>query len=173
MFHDLDGVFHDLHDVVNVLHDVVHVLVGSRVLATPPETFFERRGNAETMASLVAVATVDDAAAICDYLQDRVDADDGVIAVTVHPPDASTPDSDRSEALNVVRVRLGEPSVEAVERRGDVAAELRAALTEHDVDEVVAGRSGSESDDWAPGPAAAALADAASVPVVLVPLSEA
>lgn len=124
------------------------------------------------MEYLLAVATVDDAAALCDHLQGRVDAEDAVTAVTVHQPDAATPDRDRSEALNVARVRLATPSVETVERRGDVAAELRAVLAERDVDEVVVGRSSGADDGWTPGAAVAALAGTAEVPVVLVPLSD-
>lgn len=125
------------------------------------------------MEYLLAVATVDDAAAICDYLQGRLDAEDAVTAVTVHPPDAATPDRDRSEALNVVQVRLAGPTVETVERRGDVANELRSVLAERDVERVVLGRSRADGDDWAPGEATVALAGVADAPVVLVPVPDA
>lgn len=95
--------------------------------------------KSRTMRYLVVVETVTDAAAISDYLQDRVESGDEVHAVTVHPPDASTPDSDRREALNVVRVRLAVPAVETLERRGSVDDELATVLEERTVDEIVVG----------------------------------
>lgn len=107
------------------------------------------------MRYLAVVATVNDAAAICDHLQETVTADDEVHVLTVHPPDADTPDADRREALNVARVRLALPTVETEERHGTVATEVATAY-DADVDEVLVGREAG----------AAELPGAASVTVV-------
>lgn len=134
-------------------------------------TLFEPgRDVRERMEHLVAVATVRDAAAICDYLETRLGPDDAVTAVTVHDPDAATPDSDRREALNVVRVRLAGTAVETVERDGEVGSELASVLAERDPDKVLAGRGSDASDGWEPGAAVRAIAGEADAPVVLVPL---
>ena len=91
------------------------------------------------MRYLVFVETVVDAAVICDDLHGRVGPDDEVQAVTVHPPESSTSDRDRQEALNVVAVRLASATVETAQRRGAVEAEVGAAIEEYDPDEVVVG----------------------------------
>jgi nucleotide-binding universal stress UspA family protein len=104
------------------------------------------------MRALAAVDTVHTAAAICDYLGDRLDDADEVVAVTVVPEDAAseptdgaTPapgadaDRDGREALNVTSVRLAGIDVSTDQRRGEPAQELLAAAAEHDVDEIVIG----------------------------------
>lgn len=126
------------------------------------------------MRYLAAVDTVHTAAAICDYLQDRVGADDQVHAVAVEPP-ASADDSDaqrdREEALNVISVRLVVPTVETAERSGEPRLELLAAAEERGVDELVLGvRAGTPGTPDGVGSTARAVLDAATRPVVVVPL---
>lgn len=108
------------------------------------------------MRTLAAVDTVHTAAAICDYLGDRLDDADEVVAVSVVPERADADSTDHSravatqapgsdadrdgrEALNVTSVRLVGIDVSTELRRGDPAAELLAAAAEHDVDEIAIG----------------------------------
>lgn len=131
------------------------------------------------MRVLAAVDTVHTAAALCDYLDDRLDAEDTVVATTVHPPESAGPTAsdqavrDREEALNVLEVRLPLPTVESVERTGEPAPELLAAAEEQDVDELLLGvRAGTPgTPDGVGGTAEAVLAEATR-PVVVVPLVE-
>lgn len=122
------------------------------------------------MTHLVAVRTVNDAAALCDYLSNRVGPDDHVTAVTVHPPDADTPDSDRQEALNVVDVRLAAPEVETVERRGDETEELLAEIEERDVETITVGRRTDAPGEDA-GLSRDELQSATDVHVAVVPVT--
>lgn len=136
------------------------------------------------MHYLAAIDTVHTAAALCDYLGDRVDADDEVLAVTVHDADAengtaveggqaSDAERDRQEALNVIGVRLAVPEVETLERRGDPAEEILAAATDRAIDEILLGaRAGTpDASERARtvGSTAAAVLAAADRPVVVLP----
>lgn len=115
------------------------------------------------MRTLAAVDTVHTAAAICDYLGDRIGDADEVVAVTVVPesddsdpaddaPAGATPapgsdaGRDGREALNVTSVRLAGVDVATELRRGDPAEALLAAAAEHDVDEVVLGAGAGVPD---------------------------
>jgi len=137
------------------------------------------------MRYLAAVDTVHTAAAICDYLQGRVDEGDAVRAVVVHPPadgeradgaaageaDSADGERDRREALNVVSVRLVVPTVETTERRGEPGPELLAAAEDHGVDELVLGaRAGTPGTPDGLGSTLRAVLDATTRPVAVVPL---
>ncbi|GAB3685402.1 hypothetical protein GCM10028857_15860 [Salinarchaeum chitinilyticum] len=131
------------------------------------------------MRYLAAVDTVHTAAALCDYLDERADGADEVVAVAVHEPsdgdadpDAPADERDGQEALNVIGVRLALPDVETVQRRGDAATELLAVASERDVDEIVLGRRAgtpAASADGLGATADAVLADA-DRPVVVLPV---
>lgn len=136
------------------------------------------------MHYLAAIDTVHTAAALCDYLGDRVDADDEVLAVTVHEADAqngtaveggqaSDADRDRQEALNVISVRLAVPAVETLERRGDPAEEILATANDRAVDEILLGvRAGTPETPGGAGgvgSTAEAVLSAADRPVVVLP----
>lgn len=83
----------------------------------------------------------------------------------------ATDERDRREALNVVEVRLVVPTVETGERRGAPGPELLAAAADADVDEVVVGaRAGTPGTRGGVGSTASAVLEAATRPVVVVPL---
>lgn len=130
------------------------------------------------MRYLAAVDTVHTAAALSDYLDERVDAEDEVVAVTVHESaresvadDSPADERDGQEALNVIGVRLAVPAVETVERRGDAATELLDVASGFGVNEIVVGRRAGTRDAPASGLGSTAetvLVDAER-PVVVLP----
>jgi len=142
-------------------------------------TLLSPEREARTMRVLAAVDTVHTAAALCDYLGDRLDEGDEVIAVTVHPPADAGPKAsadavrDRQEALNVASVRLAVPDVETVEREGEIPSQLLEAAGDHDVDELVLGaRAGTPGTPSGVGEIAQAVLSGAALPVVVVPIGD-
>jgi nucleotide-binding universal stress UspA family protein len=119
---------------------------------------------------LVATASVHTTAAACDYLGDRVTAEDTVVVVSV--TDAETDDRDAGDATNVARTRLVEPTVETVVREGHPSDVIQGLVAERDADEVVIGaRRGDPDATPGLGGTAADLLVSLDVPVVVVPLS--
>jgi len=119
---------------------------------------------------LVATASVHTTAAACDYLGDRVTADDTVLVVSVTGGD--TDDRDAGDATNVARTRLIEPTVETVVREGRPSEVIQALVAEHDADEVLIGaRRGDPDATPGLGGTAADLLVSLDVPVVVVPLA--
>jgi nucleotide-binding universal stress UspA family protein len=119
---------------------------------------------------LVATASVHTTAAACDYLGDRVTADDTVIVVSV--TDDTTDDRDAGDATNVARTRLLDPTVESVVRAGHPSDVIQALVTDRGVDEVVIGaRRGDPEASPGLGGTAADLLVSLDVPVVVVPQS--
>lgn len=118
---------------------------------------------------LVATASVHTTAAACDYLQDRVGADDTVLVVSVTEPDLDARDA--GDAINVARTRLVEPTVETITRDGNASDVIQALVADRAVDEVVMGsRRGDPEATPGLGGTAADLLVSLSVPVVVVPL---
>ena len=117
---------------------------------------------------LVATASVHTTAAACDYLGDRVTADDTVLVVSV--TDDDTDERDAGDATNVARTRLVEPTVETLVREGRPSETIQDLVAERDVDEVVIGARRGDPDA-APGlgGTAADLLVSLDVPVVVVP----
>lgn len=126
------------------------------------------------MQYLIGTDSVHTTAAICDYLDDRATADDEVAAVSIAPPDDAAAQRDGQEALNVAPVRLvAIGSVETELREGEPAAELLAAASEVEADEIVIGaRSGRPDANADLGSTAQALLTNASCPVVVVPIPD-
>jgi nucleotide-binding universal stress UspA family protein len=119
---------------------------------------------------LVATASVHTTAAACDYLGDRVTADDTVVVASV--TDADTDDRDAGDATNVARTRLVEPTVETVVRAGHPSDVIQGLVTAHEADEVViAARRGDPDATPGLGGTAADLLVSLDVPVVVVPLA--
>jgi nucleotide-binding universal stress UspA family protein len=119
---------------------------------------------------LVATASVHTTAAACDYLGDRVTADDTVVVASV--TDADTDDRDAGDATNVARTRLVEPTVETVVRAGHPSDVIQDLVTAHGADEVVIGaRRGDPDATPGLGGTAADLLVSLDVPVVVVPLA--
>lgn len=115
-------------------------------------------------------------AALCDYLDERVGPDDVVHVVN------SLPGGDRTErqeirdgesALNVVAVRLGEPTVETHQfiRGNDPAEDLLTCAAQVGADELVVGVGRRDpSLELNVGTTARGVLLGADVPVVVVPL---
>ncbi|WP_276273353.1 universal stress protein [Haloarcula litorea] len=120
---------------------------------------------------LVATASVHVTAAAADYLQPRLDpSEDSVVVVAVDEPDA--PDRDAADAANVARSRLAAAMPATETRAGDPVAELRAAVAEHDPDEVILGPHGGREGDDGLGSTARGLLAALDRPAVVVPFPE-
>lgn len=119
---------------------------------------------------LVATASVHTTAAACDYLGERVTADDTVLVVSV--TDADTDDRDAGDATNVARTRLLDPTVETVVRAGHPSDVIQEIVAERDVGEVLIGaRRGDPEATPGLGGTAADLLVSLDVPVVVVPLT--
>ncbi len=97
------------------------------------------------MTTLLAVETVNDAAALCDDLADG--PPDEVHAVHVFAPDTDpTARRDGEEALNVVRSRLGARATVRLHRpEGNVVDRVAAVADEVDADEVLVGDDGARA----------------------------
>lgn len=128
---------------------------------------------------VVATDHVDTSARLCDYLGDRVGADDAIHAINSHPGGDDTDSRDvrdGEEALNVIRSRLG--GVASVEThqlvRGNEPHEDALGLArEVDADELVIGiRQRSPSAKIVFGSTAQRILRETDRPVVTVPLSE-
>lgn len=96
-----------------------------------------------TVSTLLAVATVNDAAALCDHLGDRD-------LTTLHAVHAFAPDADPTarrdgeEALNVVRSRLGARATVRLHRpEGDVVDGVAAVADDVGATEVLVGGDGA------------------------------
>lgn len=124
------------------------------------------------MRYLIGTDSVHTTAAICDYLDERATADDSVTVVAA--VDDDTARQDAREALNVAPVRLATVGeVETDVRDGDPASVLRDVADEVDADELVVGaRSGDPDATAALGSTARAVLEAATRPVVVVPVPE-
>jgi nucleotide-binding universal stress UspA family protein len=83
---------------------------------------------------LLATDSVHTTAAGCDYLSDRLEGDDAVIALTVLE-DAGT-ERDAADALNVATVRLP-TATETARREGTPAPAILDAAGARDADEIV------------------------------------
>jgi nucleotide-binding universal stress UspA family protein len=85
---------------------------------------------------LLATDSVHATAAGCDYLVDRTDGDDTVIALTVLEGADPERERDAADALNVATVRL--PGVtETARREGPPAPAILETARERDADEIV------------------------------------
>lgn len=121
------------------------------------------------MHYLVVTDTVHTTAAACDYLEERLGADDTVSVLA--PGDDDTRDA--GDALNVANARLlGEATLET--RRLDAEMALADAVLEvvddEDVAAVVVGDIDSESGEEGPlGDVTKRIAARSTVPVVVVP----
>ncbi|WP_430506385.1 universal stress protein [Haloparvum sp. PAK95] len=125
---------------------------------------------------LVPTNSVDSSAAACDYLVDRLEADDSVVAVnSLVGGDETSAEAvrDGKEALNVVDVRLG--GVASVDthqfvRGNEPAADVLEACEEFDPDELVISiRDRSPTDEAVFGSVFQQLLLDAERPVVSVP----
>jgi len=85
---------------------------------------------------LLATDSVHATAAGCDYLGDRLDDDDAVIALTVLAGATTERERDAADALNVATVRLP-GAVETARREGTPAPAILDAAGERDVDELL------------------------------------
>lgn len=128
------------------------------------------------MHYLAGTTSVHTTAAICDYLDERATADDTVTVVAVAPSADATARRDAQEALNVAPVRLatvGDVHTELREPDGDPAETLLEAATAVDGDElVITPYSATPGASTTVGSTARALLEAASLPVVVVPVPE-
>lgn len=124
------------------------------------------------MRYLVGTDSVHTTAAICDYLDGRATSDDSVTVVAV--VDDETARQDAREALNVAPVRLATVgNVETDVRDGDPSLVLRDVADEIDADELVIGAHSGTPDATATlGSTAQAVLEAATRPVVVVPVPE-
>jgi hypothetical protein len=105
----------------------------------------------------LAVADVDDAARLCDYLDRRSPA--AVCAVHAVPPDAGREvERDGEDALNLVRSRLAGVDVRLRRETGNPAPAVARAAATAGATEVVVGR----------GDTARALVGATDLPVTVV-----
>lgn len=123
------------------------------------------------MHYLVATDSVHTTAAACDYLEDRLDADDAVAVVSV--PGAEARDAD--DALNVANARLlgrADLVTERIDAEGDPASAVLAAADDRGADVVLIGpHAGTPESGPALGGTARRVVESADVPVVVVPLS--
>ncbi len=84
---------------------------------------------------LLATDSVHTTATGCDYLSDRLDGEDTVIALTVISGEETESARDAADALNVATVRF--PAAETDRREGDPATTILDAAGDHDADEIV------------------------------------
>lgn len=125
---------------------------------------------------VLGTASTRTSAALCDYLDGRVDDDDVVHAVNSLPGGDRTETEtirDGEDALNVVSVRLAGPTVETHQfvRGNDPAEDLFACAADVDADELVIGVGRRDSTaELAVGTTAREVLPHATVPVVVVPL---
>ncbi|AGN01939.1 UspA domain-containing protein [Salinarchaeum sp. Harcht-Bsk1] len=128
------------------------------------------------MRSLLAVDTVHTAAAAADYLDDRLDRGDDVVALAVVGPDDAGADATRDgkEALNVLGVRLATVDVETVERRGEPSEVILDLAETRDVDQIVLGARAGTPDAATDGVGSTTVEvlEDATVPVVVLPIGE-
>ncbi|MEF8881965.1 MAG: universal stress protein [Halapricum sp.] len=118
---------------------------------------------------LLASSSVHTSATACDYLADRLDADDTVMVLGVAEPDA--PERDVGDAINVARARLAPATVWTERREGEPVEVIFALADEIDADEFLLGqrRGDPDADGSGLGSTAAAVAGEAARPVVIVP----
>jgi len=118
---------------------------------------------------LLASGSVSTSAAACDYLADRLTADDTVMVLGVAEPD--TPERDVGDAINVARARLTPATVWTERREGDPTGAILDLAADIDADELLVGQRRGDPDTDTPGlgSTAAAVASAATRPVVVVP----
>jgi nucleotide-binding universal stress UspA family protein len=122
-------------------------------------------------AYLVATASVHVTAAAADYLQPRIDpSEDSVVVVGVREPGSH--ERDVGDAANVARSRLATAMPATEIREGDVLAELRVAIEEHDPDVVLIGANRGTAGASGVGSTATALLESTDRPVVVVPLPD-
>ena len=126
------------------------------------------------MRYLAGTDSVHTTAAIADYLDERAGDDDAVTVVAAVPPDDPTATRDAQEALNVAPVRLaGIGEVETEIREGEPAPALLEAAADVDADEIVLGPYGGDPDaEPVVGSTVMAVLEAASRPVVVVPIPD-
>ncbi|WP_225335854.1 universal stress protein [Halomicrobium urmianum] len=117
---------------------------------------------------LVATSSVHVTAAAADYLQGRLDPDDGVAVVGVR--EADVPNRDADDAANVARSRLAAAAPEIDVRDGDPTEELLAAVEERDPDAVVIGANRGTEESEGVGSTARALLSDLDRPVIVVPV---
>ncbi|QSG16168.1 universal stress protein [Halapricum desulfuricans] len=116
---------------------------------------------------LLSSASVHTSAAACDYLADRLDADDTVMVLGASEPDA--PERDVGDAINVARARLAPATVWTERREGDPIEAILDLASEIDADELLVGRRRGDHEADGLGSTAAAVAGEATRPVVVVP----
>jgi nucleotide-binding universal stress UspA family protein len=123
------------------------------------------------MRYLIATDSVHTTAAACDYLTERLDADDTVFVVTV--PDGQTRDAD--DALNVATARLlgrAAVEIERLDSDSDPASAVLAAIHDVNADVALIGpHAGVPEAGPTLGSTARRIIEGTSVPVVVVPLS--
>jgi nucleotide-binding universal stress UspA family protein len=112
---------------------------------------------------LLASDSVHATAAGCDYLVDRTDGDDAVVALTVLEGVDPERERDAADALNVATVRLP-GTTETARPEGKPAPAILEAARERDVDEIVLVAAGSGG----PGSTVRAVLADADRPVVVV-----
>lgn len=125
------------------------------------------------MRYLVATDSVHTTAAACDYLDDRLEADDVVSVVTVPEPEVHA--GDGYDALNVANARLlGNATVETerLETDGDPASAILVAVASSTSNIVILGAHAGVPDAGPTlGGTARRIIEGTDVPVVIVPLS--
>jgi nucleotide-binding universal stress UspA family protein len=120
---------------------------------------------------LLATASVHTTAAAADCLGDRLDPADTVTVVAVREPDA--PGRDVGDAANVARSRLAAAAPTVETREGDPETEIRAAIDDHDPDELLLGpRRGVADTHAGVGSTARALLADLDRPAVVLPLPD-
>jgi len=120
---------------------------------------------------LLATASVHTTAAACDYLTERVTADDTVLVVSV--TEAGVDARDTGDATNVARTRLVAPTVETITEEGHPSEIVQELVAERGVDEVLIGpRRGDPDVTPGLGGTAADLLVSLDVPVVVIPLPD-
>ena len=112
---------------------------------------------------LLATDSVHATAAGCDYLVDRTDGDDAVIALTVLEGADPERERDAADALNVATVRLP-GATETARREGTPAPAILEAARERDADEIVL----VATDSGGPSSTVRAVLADAERPVVVV-----
>jgi len=126
------------------------------------------------MHALVVTDSVHTTAAACDYLDSRLESDDRVSVIATAQPDTR----DADDALNVANARLlGHAEIETerlvLDADEEVTSAIFGAVEERDPDIVVVGKhADGPNGDPSLGSAARALIEAATVPVVVVPVEE-
>lgn len=117
---------------------------------------------------LLATSSVHVTAAAADYLEDRREPSDDVVAVGVREPDAAT--RDVGDAINVARSRLAAAAPTAEIRDGEPTAQLLDAVAEHDPDVVIVGANAGTAGASGLGSTAETLITELQRPVVVVPV---